>query len=192
MGHDELVSARRYGTVVGHLKNIPEAATELAAKLDDDTIHHLAEALADEQRSRAVAAGDNDALIAAAFESAFEGDDLGTLPWVQGPHIICPGAMIVKGRSSHRSRFVSVNDCWIWESAELIREDKRSSPGPADGFRAVALLAVVNGTELDVVSGKQSGGQYSVQKVVSLKVKRGQLAETSTRVTNRNRPRPSF
>ena len=168
-----------------------DAAPALARALDDDTVHHVAEALRDELRRRALESGDHDAVIASGFDAAFGGDGLGSLPWIEGNLIVCPGAMIAKGKSSHRSRFVSVNDCWIWESGELIREDKRSSPGKEDGFRAIALLGVVDGLELDVVTGKQRGGQYSMEKVVSLEVRGGRLVETSTRVVKNDRPRRS-
>lgn len=172
---------RRYGTIVKHLVDDPETAVELAAKLPDDTLHHVASALRDEARQRAVAAGDHDALIAAAFESGFGRDGLGVAPWVEATMIVCPGGLVAKSRTNHRCRFVSVDDVWIWESSELIREEKRSNPGPDDGFRAVALLPLVEGLGLDVVSGKARGGQHSVDRVVSYEVRRGDLVEVSQR-----------
>jgi len=176
------MAARRYGTIVGHLKSDPETAVELAAKLPDDTLHHLATALADEARNRAVKQGDEDAIIADAFDCAFGRDGLGVLPWIEGHFIVCPGAIESKNRSSHLCRFVSVDDTWIWDSEWLIREDKRSTPGPHKGFRAVALLPIVEGMELDVVSARQRGGAHGVERVVSLVIKRGELIEVSQRV----------
>jgi hypothetical protein len=172
---------RRYGTIVKHLTDDPDTAVELAAKLNDEVLHHLAEALHDEARHRAIAAGDHAALIAAAFESSFGRDGLGVDPWIEGQVIVCPGAMVAKSRTNHRCRFISVDDVWIWESAELIEEEKRSNPGTDDGFRAVALLPVVNGMTLDVVSGRARGGQHSVDKATSYAVRRGKLVEVSQR-----------
>jgi hypothetical protein len=106
---------------------------------------------------------------------------MGVDPWIEGSVIVCPGAIVAKNRSSHRCRFVSVNDVWIWDSAELIVEEKRSNPGTDDGFRAVGLLPIINGMELDVVSGKARSGQHSVDRVISYVVKRQKLVEVSQR-----------
>ncbi len=54
-------------------------------------------------------------------------------------------------------------------------------PGVEDGFRAVALLPVMSGMELDVVSGKARQGQHSVDRVVSFEVRKGELVEVSQR-----------
>jgi hypothetical protein len=175
------MATRRYGTIVRHLADDPETAVELAVKLPDEVLHHLAEALADEARRRAVANGDHAALIAETFETGFGRDGLGSDPWIHGRVIVCPGAMVAKSRTNHRCRFVSVDDVWIWESIELIEEEKRSNPGAVDGFRAVALLPIVNGMVLDVVTGRARAGQHSVDKVVSYTVRRGKLVEVSQR-----------
>ena len=164
-----------------HLTDVPIAAEELARKLDDTTLNHVAAAIADEVRRRAIDAGDQQSVIDAAFEESFGRDGLGVLPYLEGPFIVCPGAMVSKRRGSHTCRFVSVNDVWIWDSHELIHEEKRSSPGPHDGFRAVALLAPTEGLELDVVSGRQRQGQHQVDMVVSYVVRKGELLEVSQR-----------
>ncbi|MEM7140890.1 MAG: hypothetical protein AAF548_07625 [Actinomycetota bacterium] len=175
------MATRRYGTIVKHLTDDPDTAVELAAKLSDEVLHHLAEALRDEARQRAIAAGDHAALIDETFETGFGRDGLGVDPWIHDQVIVCPGAKVGKGKSSHRSRFVSVDDVWIWESGDLIEETKRSTPGAEDGFRAVALLPVINGMSLDVVTGRNRGGQYAVDKVTSYAVRRGKLVEVSQR-----------
>ncbi len=172
---------RRYGTIVKHLKNDPEAAGELVQKLPDDVLVHLGAAIADEARRRAVEAGDEDAIITDAFETGFGRDGMGVLPWIAGHYIVCPGSIISKSRSSHRCRFASVNDTWIWDSDMLINEVKRSNAGTVDGFRAVALLPIIEGTEIDVVAGRARAGQHSVEHVVSFEVKRGKLVEVSQR-----------
>lgn len=150
-------------------------------RLDDDQLANLGEVVLQLQRERAMARGDLDALIANAFEVGFGRDGLGVQPWVDGNVIVCPGAIVSKSRSSHRCRFISVDDTWIWESGELIREDKRSSPGVDDGFRAVGLVPVLNGLTLDVVTGKARAGQHSVDQVTSYEVRKGDLTEVSQR-----------
>lgn len=175
------MATRRYGTIVRHLTEDPETAAELAAKLPEDVLHHLAAALRDEAGKRAIASGDQAAIIAEAFESGFGRDGLGVPPWIEGSLIVCPGGLVAKSRTNHRCRFVSVDDVWIWESIDLVHEEKRSSPGTDDGFRAVALLPVVDGMGLDVVSGRARAGQHSVDRVVSYEVRKGELIEISQR-----------
>ncbi len=178
---DEVVSTRRINAAAKLLNGDPDIAVRVLDKLDGDELSNVGEIVLQLQRERAVARGDLDQIIAQGFEVGFGRDGLGTLPWIEGDVVVCPGGLISKSRSSHRCRFVSVNDTWIWESGELIREDKRSTPGADDGFRAVALVPVLNGMELDVVSGKARSGQHSVEKVISYVIKRGQLVEVSQR-----------
>ncbi len=165
----------------------PEQIIQNLREMSADELHNLAEAVRQVQIERAITAGDQDAIIGRAFEVGFGRDGLGVLPWVEGDLIVCPGGMVSKSRTSHRCRFVSVDDVWIWESGLLLREDKRSSPGTTDGFRAIALLPLVDGTELDVVSGRARSGGHSVEHVVSYEVRAGELVEVSQRdVTPRN------
>ena len=84
------MATRRYGTIVRHLSDDPDTASELAAKLSGDVLHHLAEALHDEARRRAIRAGDLDALIADTFEKGFGRDGLGVDPWIHGDVVVCP------------------------------------------------------------------------------------------------------
>jgi hypothetical protein len=175
------VATRRYGTIVRHLTDDPLVAVELAQRLDDDVLVHLAAALGDETRRRAVEQGDQQAVIDDAFDHGFGRDGMGVLPYIEGPFIVCPGAMVSKRKANHTCRFVSVNDVWIWDSYELVHEEKRSSPGTDDGFRAVALLTPVEGMELDVVSGRLRSGQHQVDLVVSFVVRKGDLIEVSQR-----------
>lgn len=150
-------------------------------EMSSDDLHHVAEAVRQVQIERALDHGEHDAIIAQAFEVGFGRDGLGVLPWVHGDVVVCPGGLVAKSRSSHRCRFVSVDDVWVWDSGLLMREDKRSSPGTDDGFRAVALIPVVDGTELDVVSGRARSGGHSVEHVVSYEVRQGELVEVSQR-----------
>jgi len=159
----------------------PEETVEFVRQLDDDQLHNLAEVVRQIQIERAIDAGDFDAIIASAFETGFGRDGLGVLPWVEGNLIVCPGGMVAKSKTNHRCRFVSVDDVWIWDSGLLLREDKRSSPGTDEGFRAIALIPAVDGTELDVVSGKARQGGHQVDHVVSYEIRGGELVEVSQR-----------
>lgn len=174
-------STRRVNAAAKLLCGHPEDIVRVLDRLDAEQLVNVGEVVRQLQRERAVARGDLDEIIANAFEVGFGRDGLGLLPWVEGDVVVCPGGLIAKSKTSHRCRFVSVDDTWIWESGELIREDKRSTPGADDGFRAVALVPVVNGMALDVVSGKARQGQHSVDRVVSYEVRSGELLEVSQR-----------
>ena len=181
---DQPKPKRRWGTTVRHLTTDPDAAVELAERLDIDTITHVAAALRDEMRRRAVSSGDHDAMIDEAFEQAFGRDGLGSPPWIEGQVVICPGSIVAKNKSSHRCRFVSVDDVWIWDSIDLIREEKLSHPGREEGFKAVALLPVIEGMSLDLVTGRARAGQHSVEHVISYEVRSGELVEVSQRTVS--------
>lgn len=157
------------------------AREELLQTLPDRALHELAAAVRDELAQRAIDFGDHDAILERAFETGFGRDGLATRPWVSEHVVVCPGGLVGKSRASHRCRFVSVNDTWIWECPELIREEKRSTPGTGHGFRAVALLPVIEGMGLDLVSGRLKQGQHRVDKVISFEVRRGELVEVAQR-----------
>ncbi|MFK7742176.1 MAG: hypothetical protein AB8H80_17810 [Planctomycetota bacterium] len=175
------MATRRYGTIIRHLKEDPDTSRELVERLDDDTLHELGAAIREEQDRRARAAGDSDAVIAAAFEEGFARDGLGKNPWVEKPFVVCPGGLVQRSKVNHRCQFVSVDDSWVWESSDMIREDKRSLPGTDEGFRAVALLPIIEGMELDVVRARMRQGQHQVERVTSYVVKKGRLVEVEQR-----------
>ncbi len=167
-----------------HVADAPADPAQVMAtvrELDDDQLRDLAALVRDVQIERAIAGGDHDAIVAAAFDAGFGRDGLGVLPWVEGGVIVCPGGLVASSRSSHRCRFVSVDDVWVWDSGLLLREDKRATPGTSDGFRAIALIPRVDGTALDVVSGRARSGRHAVHHVVSYEVRRGTLVEVSQR-----------
>lgn len=180
----EAVSTRRINATA-KLLAMPDEVIRVLDKLGDPELSNLGDAVSQVQSLRAVARGDLDEIIAQAFESGFGSDGLAIQPWVEDTVIVCPGGLIYSSRASHVCRFVSVNDIWIWDSHELIREDKRSTPGDRDGFRAVGLVPAIEGMSLDVVSGKARSGQHAVDKVWSYVVKRGELVEVSQRDVSR-------
>jgi hypothetical protein len=182
-----VIDPKRSGDLPAELRADAYGPAQIAALIEKlrsvttDDLHQVAEAVRQVQIERAIASGDHDAVIAQAFENGFGRDGLGVLPWIEGDVVVCPGGLVAKSRSSHRCRFVSVDDVWVWDSGLLIREDKRSSPGVEDGFRAVALIPVVDGTELDVVTGKARSSGHSVDHVVSYEVRAGELIEVAQR-----------
>ncbi len=159
----------------------PEQFSASLREMSSDELHRLAEAVRRVQLERAVDSGDHDAIIARAFEIGFGRDGLGMLPWLEGEVVVCPGGLVSKSRTNHRCRFVSVDDVWVWDSGLLMREDKRAAPGSDDGFRAVALIPAIDGTALDVVSGRARSGGHAVEHVVSFEVRGGDLVEVGQR-----------
>jgi hypothetical protein len=178
---EEEVSTRRINAAAKILAGNPGDAVRVLDRLDADDLSNLGEVVHQLQRERAVAEGDPDSIIDEAFDEGFGPDGMGHPPWIQGSVIVCPGSIINKSKANHRCRFISVDDTWVWDSPEVMREDKRSIPGSQDGFRAVALVPVLNGMTLDVVTGRARSGQHQVDKVVSYKVRRNKLVEVAQR-----------
>jgi hypothetical protein len=151
-------------------------------ELSDKELNQLQVEMQNEIRQRAIQSGDHEAIIKQAFEVGFERSGLGVTPWIEGQLLICPGALVSRNPTNHRCRFVSVNEEWIWQSGHLITETKRPSPGTDKGFRAIALIPVIEGITIDIVSGKMQSGQHRAEKVISFEIKEGKLTEVSQRV----------
>jgi hypothetical protein len=175
------MATRKLGPIARQLDEQPDAVAELVAALSDSALVELGAAIREEVARRACSAGDQDAILEAAFARGFARDGLGVLPWIEAPFILCPGGLVAKNRANHRCQFVSVDDRWVWESADLIREDKRSFGAADEGFRAIALLPVVEGMALDVVRARMRQGQHTVERVTSLVVQSGRLIEVERR-----------
>ena len=151
-------------------------------ELSDKELSKLGASIFEEQRQRAISAGNQEEIIAYAFEVGFERSGLGVMPWIEGSLLVCPGSLISRSQANPRCRFVSINQEWVWQSKMLITESKRSGQGTDKGFRAIALVPVVEGTAVDIVSGRLQSGQHRAQKVVSFEVRDGKLYEVETRV----------
>jgi hypothetical protein len=159
----------------------PAHAERVLSRLDDSELGNVIALAQQLQSQRAIERGDLDEIISAGFETAFGGDGLGADPYLEGNLLVCPGALIWSSKTSHTCRFVSVNETWVWDSLELIREDKQSSPGSRDGFRAIAVIPAATGTTLDVVTGKSRSGGHKVTRVVSYRLDEDGLTQVSQR-----------
>jgi hypothetical protein len=175
------MASRQFASIARLLLADPDAPAALVSKLTDACLVELGAAIHDEITRRARAAGDHDAILEVAFQRGFARDGLGVLPWIEGPFVVCPGGLVAKSRANHRCQFVSVDERWVWESPALIREDKRSTGGAEEGFRAIALLPATEGMALDVVRARMRQGQHAVERVTSLVVRAGRLVEVEQR-----------
>ena len=63
-----------------------------------------------------------------------------------------PWSISFKKRRKSSVSFCSVDQEWVWQSKQLITETKRPSPGNDKGFRAIALIPVIEGTAVDIVT----------------------------------------
>ena len=150
--------------------------------LSDTELQTLHSEMQHEILQRAIRSGDHESIIKQALEIAFDRSGLGVNPWIEGKFLVCPGALVSKSAGNHRCRFVSVDQEWVWQSKQLITETKRPSPENDKGFRAIALIPVIEGTAIDIVTGKMRSGLHKAEKVVSFEVKGGQLVEVSQRM----------
>ena len=150
--------------------------------LSDTELHPLHREMQHEILQNAIRSGDHESIIQQAFEIGFDRSGLGVTPWIEGKFLVCPGALVSRSAGNHRCRFVSVNQEWVWQSKQLITETKRPSPGNDKGFRAIALIPVIEGTAVDIVTGKMHSGLHKAEKVSSFEVKEKQLVEVSQRV----------
>lgn len=176
----ERASNRRLASAARLLSDRAEAPL-VVARLDDGDLADIAALVHQIQRERAVSSGDCDEIIADAFDTAFAANGLGVDPYVVGNLVVCPGAVSWSSKTSHVCRFVSINGNWVWDATELIREEKRSTPGTRAGFRAVALVPAITGMALDVVSGRARSGRHNVSLVVSYRLEPSGLTEVSQR-----------
>ncbi len=159
----------------------PLTVQRVAEKLSDDELSNLGAVVSQVQSERAIARGDLDEIISQAFEIGFGRDNLALLPWIHENILICPGGLVRKSTSSHVCRFVSINDTWVWDSHELVREDKRSITGTKDGFKAVAIVPATEGLEVDAVSGKARQHQHQMDRAISFEIQEGKLIEVAQR-----------
>ena len=60
--------------------------------------------------------------------------------------------------------------------------NEKAFSGNDKGFRAIALIPVIEGTAVDIVTGKMQSGLHKAEKVASFEVKEKQLVEVSQRV----------
>ena len=153
-----------------------EELARLVAGLDRQELSDLATLVRDEQRRRALAAEDLDAVVADAFERGFDGRGMAVDPWVTpGGLLVCPGSKIHRSKQAHRCRFVAVGDAWVWEAAERVTDELRRLPDRSDSIQTVTLLAAVDGLVVDVVTSKASGGAHTRESAVAFEVRAGEL-----------------
>jgi hypothetical protein len=169
---------RRAGTVVDVTVS---ADTFDPSVLDDRTLADLAAMIAAEQRERAVAAADPDALVELGFSQGFTGDGMPRDPWLVNGVLVCTGTRIDRSATGHDCGFVSVGGSWVWEADDLLADVVRHLPGPKSRMRAVSLVAAYDGLELDLVVSRARAGVHQMKSARSFVVRDGALVLVTTR-----------
>lgn len=164
---------------------------ERISKLDDETLAMLVSVIREEQRGRALAIGDPDAVADSAFTIGFDRTGLARDPWLVDGVVICPGGKVHRSKMAHRCRFVHVTDGswegWVWEHFDSVIDLVRYPAGFGDGtMQSMTLIPAVDGIELDVVTSKATTAGHAREKVSSFRVERGELVSIPT--SGRNTP----
>ena len=158
----------------------PDLAALRVEELTDAVLDHLVEVLTDEQRRRAVAAGDLGAVADEAFEQLFDAKGAAMEPRVEGRLLLCPGSVVPKTKTVHLSRFVAVGETWVWDAMDLLHDEVRRGEGPA--MRSVSIVPLVEGLEFHVVWSKGPAGGRRLERATSYRVRGGVPEPVSTRV----------
>lgn len=154
---------------------------QLAAASDTELAHTVAAILAT-QHHRAITGGDVDAMLEEAFIDGFDRKGDAVAPWVAAGLLFCPGMRRDKSATSHECTFVSVDDRWVWEHGNVLRDDMRQVPGPRTFKQSVTIIPVLEGSKVDMVnSTSRSGSSCQMRKARSFQVQAGALVEVAAR-----------
>jgi hypothetical protein len=161
---------------------LPEPLEVWVAALSDDELTHLGAHVADEQRSRAANRGDIEAIIEQAFGVGFDSRGHAKTPWVDGSLLICPGSIVERSASSHDCTFVNIDDHWVWDYGDVVRDDVRKKPERGrEHQRSITVLPAIEGIEFDLVSSKMRTGAHQMAASRSFRIVNGALELVSAR-----------
>lgn len=135
---------------------------------------------------RAISACDPDALVEEGFEKGFKSTGLPVRPDLRDGILICYGARIDKSASSHECGFVRIDEKWVWEADDKIIDVIRNSATRNVQMRSVTLVAVADGTKVDVVYSKARQGAHELRSCESFTVSDGKLVLVNTRSVQPN------
>jgi hypothetical protein len=154
---------------------------QLAAASDAELAHTVA-AILYEQHQRAITAGDIDAVLEQAFIDGFDRKGDAIAPWVDGGLLFCPGMRRDKSATSHECTFVSVDDRWVWDHGNVLRDDMRHVPGPKTFKQSITIVPALEGSKIDMVnSTSRSGSDCQMRKARSFQLQGGILVEVAAR-----------
>ena len=110
---------------------------------------------------RAIDACDPDALVEEGFEKGFKS-------------------------SSHECGFVRIDEKWVWEADDKLIDVIRNSATRNVQMRSVTLVAVADGTKVDLVYSRARQGAHELRSCESYTVSDGKLVLVNTRAVQPN------
>jgi len=156
----------------------PEIASLLPILVaaSEEDIAELIAILIEEQRGRALARGDLEAIVEQGFELGFDSTGKAKTPWIDRGIVVCPGSVIERSALSHDCVFVNVDDTWVWESDDLVLDDvRRGLMRGKENQRSISLLAARDGLCFDVIASKKRQGVHQMVAGSSYEIKNGKL-----------------
>jgi len=157
------------------VRNLPPSV----AALSDQDLRDLITLCQVEQRRRAIAGGDLEALAERSFELGFTRRGESKEPWLEGGLLICPGYRKGGGGRNYKCSFVSIDGTWVWLHEATAHDVVRS--GRNHDVTTISIVAAWEGMEFDAVriSFKDGGRDFGGTK--SYRVTDGKLDLVSTR-----------
>lgn len=134
-----------------------------------------------EQKRRALAEGDINALTEEAFEKGFLSNGLPRDPWMRNGLLVCMGSRIDKSGTSHVCGFAHIGESWVWESEDKIHDTIRNIPGPKSQMRSATIVGAYEGMELDLITCRTRGGIHEMVSNKSFTIKNGELTVVTVR-----------
>jgi hypothetical protein len=151
------------------------------AAFDDEALSNLGALINDEQKRRAVAIGDIDAIVDLCFETAFSGNAV-LAPWIRDGLLVCPGLIIGHGTLRHDCTLVKIEDDWSWMSSDQVANTLRHVPYRAKiAQQSITLAAVADRTKVTQVVCKLSGGAHRMVQSTTYEVTGGDLVVVEVR-----------
>ena len=160
----------------------PDAITD--ADLTDAIV-----VLTAEQRRRAVASADLDALTELGFDQGFDAEGKALDPWIEAGVLVVPGSKRDRSASSHNCRFARVGDRWVWEHPDRLLDTIRSVDGPRRLMRSVTLVPLAEGDKVDVLDSRTRAAVHELVAVRSFSVTAGRLELVDSRAVRVDRHR---
>lgn len=160
------------------------------AELSDNNLRTLIADCLDEQRRRAVEAGGFEALCEEGFSDGFDTKGHARVPLIRGDVLICYGSIVEKSAMSHDCSFVKIDDTWVWEYEDVLRDEVRKRPERGkEHQRSVSLIPALEGLEFDLVSCRMRHGVHHMHHARSYRILRGQLELVTSRTVKTDRMR---
>jgi hypothetical protein len=158
--------------------------------LDDGALRTLIAAALEEQRRRAAAQGGLEELCEQGFIDGFDQRGHARPPVVVGDVLFCYGSIVERSAMSHECVFVRVEDAWVWEYEDVLRDEVRKRPERGrEHQRSVSLVPALEGLEFDLVQCKMRNGVHQMQHTRSYRITSGSVELVTTRSVKTDRAR---